>query len=367
MKILHIINGLAMGGAENLLVGLAGTQVMSGNEVTVAPLVCPEYTIIREKLESLGVSVKPFKASGSVYSPSFIPKIVNLSKQFDVIHVHLFPSLYWAGLANLFNGFSVPFVFTEHSTNNRRRNNRILHWTDFLVYKYCYNRIIACADKVLDSFKSFFPSVRHCCTINNGVNIASFTDALPYTKKTLLGINETDFVIIMVARFMSMKRQDTVVEALSKLPDTVHVAFVGGNENDDGLIRIKKIANDLNLSERVHFLYTRNDVPKLLKTADVILMASDYEGLSLSSIEGMAAGKPFIASDVDGLREVVGGAGVLYKNKDSNELARLIFKLYKEKDYYEEIRNQCLERAKQYDINRMLSLYYQVYSEVVKV
>lgn len=355
-----------MGGAENLLVGLTRMQVMSGNEVTVAPLVCPQSTIIRERLRLMGVRIEPFRTSGTVYSPVFIPMIIKKARQFDVVHVHLFPSLYWAGLAKLFSICSVPFVFTEHSTNNKRRNNRFLHWSDHLIYKYCYNRIIACADKVLDAFKKSFPTVLHCCTVNNGVNVAFFADALPYTKKSLLGINENDFVITMVARFMSMKRQDTVVEALSKLPLTVHVVFVGGEEHHDGLIRVKNLVRELNLTGRVHFLYTRNDVPQILKTADVILMASDYEGLSLSSIEGMAAGKPFIASDVDGLREVVGGAGLLYKNKDADELAELILKLYNDKEYYEKIRDQCLKRAKEYDLSIMVSMYDKVYGEVVK-
>lgn len=366
MRILHIINSLSMGGAENLLAELAGVQVSSGNEVTVAPLIYQDSTIVGMKLQAMDVKVEPFRTSGTVYSPVFIPMIIKKAKQFDVVHVHLFPSLYWAGFAKLFSRCSVPFVFTEHSTNNKRRDNIFLHWSDLLVYKYCYKRIIACADKALDAFKNSFPTVDHCCTINNGVSVFTFIDALPYTKKALLGLTENEFVITMVARFMSMKRQDTVVEALSKLPATVHVVFVGGEERHDGLIRVKNLVRELNLTERVHFLYTRNDVPQILKTSDVILMASDYEGLSLSSIEGMAAGKPFIASDVDGLREVVGGAGLLYKNRDADQLSGLILKLYQDREFYDQIRNQCFERAKEYDLNRMVSLYDKVYSEVVK-
>ena len=43
--------------------------------------------------------------------------------------------------------------------------------------------------------------------------------------------------------------------------------------------------------------------PQVLKSADVVVMSSHWEGLSLSNIEGMSSGRPFVASDVDGLRE----------------------------------------------------------------
>lgn len=364
MKILHIINGLAMGGAENLLVGLAGGQVKCGNDVTVTPLVCPGNTIIGARLKSSGVKVEPLRVSGSVYNPLLVLKIFNKIKKFDIVHVHLFPSLYWAGIANLLNFRKIPIVYTEHSTNNRRRGNKVLFWADRIIYKYCYKKIIACADKVLKSFNQSYPDVHHCCVINNGVDVRRFSNAAPYAKESLLGVSENDFVVTMVARFMSMKRQDTIVEALAKLPKQIHVAFVGGEEHDEGLIRVRELAVRLNVIDRVHFLYIRQDVPEILKTSDVVLMASDYEGLSLSSIEGMAAGKPFIASDVDGLREVVGGAGLLYANNDAEELAESIYRLYRDKSLYNKIRSQCYQRAKEYDIENMVYSYMQVYNDI---
>lgn len=92
-------------------------------------------------------------------------------------------------------------------------------------------------------------------------------------------------------------------------------------------------------------------------------MASDYEGLSLSSIEGMAAGKPFVASDVNGLREVVGGAGLLFENKNAVALAEAINKLYIDSTLYEDVRAKCEQRAREYDVNRMVEGYMKVYQD----
>lgn len=365
MRILHIIDSLSMGGAENVLVGLSLGQKENGHEVTIMPLVCQAQTIIRKRIEDNGIAVKPFFVKGSVYNPSLIFKISRVIKSFDIVHVHLFPAMYWVAIAKLISFSKVPLVYTEHSTNNRRRSNAFLVFIDRIIYKFGYKKIVACSDRVMDTFRVVFPGINKISRINNGINTELFHDAVPYTKKELLGVDDTVFLVTMVSRFMNMKRQDTIVEALSKLPNDVHVAFVGGKENDEGLLRVQRMAKDMNVYERTHFLFIRKDVPRILKTSDVIVLASDYEGLSLSSIEGMASGKPFVASDVDGLREVVGGAGVLFENKDSSDLARSIMNLKTQPDFYKTIATQCRARSIQYDVNTMIEQYQRVYDSIL--
>ena len=366
MKILHIINGLTMGGAENLLVGLAGEQIVRGHDVFVAPLVCPDYTPVREKMESKGVHIIPFSSKGSVYNPYFIIKIARAIRGYDVVHVHLFPALYWAGFAKLLSFTAPPLVYTEHSTNNKRRNNIVLHAVDKFVYQYAYDKIVACSYKALETYTEAYPNVKHVCAINNGVDTNICKEAEPYSKRDLLGIDENSFVVTMVARFMIMKHQDTIVEAISKLPNHFHVVFVGGQENETGLVKVKKMAEVMKITDRVHFLYIRKDVPRILKTSDVIVMASDYEGLSLSSIEGMAAGKPFVATNVNGLREVVEGAGILFENRDANSLAKILCRLDSDKSYYSSIANECAKRALEYDISKTVNNYLSVYQEFIE-
>lgn len=366
MKILHVIDELLMGGAENLLIGLASEQVARGHDVTVAPLVCGEMTPVRVKMIEKGVSVKPLAERGTDRDPVFVFKILSLLSGYDIVHVHLFPALYWSGFAKMFSLSKTPMVYTEHSTNNKRRGNYLLHTTDRLIYQYGYKKIIACSEKALETFRKAYPTVSNTCYINNGVDTSVFRDVKPYSKQELLGIDNDCFVVTMVARFMTMKRQDTIVEAITKLPETIHAVFVGGEITDEGLKRVKAMTEKMNVADRIHFLYLRKDVPRILKTSDVVIMASDYEGLSLSSIEGMAAGKPFVATDVDGLREVVGGAGVLFENKNSEMLARIINNLSTDKHYYQEIAKKCSQRAEQYDIKGMVDSYMDVYNDVIK-
>ena len=185
------------------------------------------------------------------------------------------------------------------------------------------------------------------------------------SKQELANIREESFVTTMVARFDYPKRQDTLVEAIALLPNQFHAIFVGGTKDDAGLQRVQQLAYNLGVNDRVHFLYLRSDVPRILKSSDVVLMSSEYEGLSLSSIEGMACGHPFIATNVNGLREVVSGAGELFECGNPQELAQLLSRLHSDIDFYNEVTKRCLLRATGYDIRAVADKYQLEYDKFV--
>lgn len=365
MKILHIIGSLEMGGAENLLIPLTLEQNSQGNDVSVLLLKKAFSPIVTQKIQNNGINVSWLIEKGSLYNPLLILKLRPYLKDYDLVHVHLFPSLYWVGFAKWLTSHSAPLVYTEHSTKNKRRENAILNKVDRIVYQYAYKHIIACSEKARETYKEAYPNIEHITTVNNGVDIKHNREAQPYSKQELLGISEDSFVVTMVARFMSMKRQDTIVEAIYKLPAKFHACLVGGDPTDEGLIKVQRLAEKLGVSDRVHFLYVRSDVPRILKTSDAVMMSSEYEGLSLSSIEGMAAGKPFVATDVNGLKEVVTGAGELFELYNSDQLATILSKLESDKDYYNLVAKRCSLRASEFDIKIMADNYMIVYNKVL--
>lgn len=365
MKILHIIGSLEMGGAENLLIPLTAEQRRQGNDVSVLLLRKASNPTVTEKIQSNRINVSWLIENGSLYNPLLIFKLRPYLKENDIVHIHLFPSLYWVGFAKWLTRNSAPLVYTEHSTKNRRRENPIFNRLDRIVYQYAYKHIIACSEKARETYLDAYPNIDHITTVNNGVDTKQNREAQPYSKQELLGISEDSFVVTMVARFMFMKRQDTIVEAISKLPAKFHACLVGSEPDDEGLLKVKKLAKELGVSDRVHFLCIRSDVPRILKTSDVVMMSSEYEGLSLSSIEGMAAGKPFIATDVNGLREVVSGAGELFELYNSDQLASILSKLESDKEYYSMVAKRCSQRAAEFDIKVMADKYLDIYYNVL--
>ena len=120
------------------------------------------------------------------------------------------------------------------------------------------------------------------------------------------------------------------------------------------------------MQERIFFLGVRTDVPSLLKTADISVVSSHWEGFGLVAVEGMAVGKPLIASDVAGLSNVVKGAGILFEKGNDKELAKIIQELLADDKYYKKVAEAGFERAKQYDINSMVEKQIQLYNELLK-
>ena len=163
----------------------------------------------------------------------------------------------------------------------------------------------------------------------------------------------------MVAGFREAKDQDTLIKAMSLLPkDRYELWLVGDGERRKS---VECLVLSVGLTDNVRFFGLRTDVPRILKAADVVVMSSHWEGLSLSNIEGMAAGKPFVASDVDGLREVTQGYGILFPHEDAKALADIIKRLDEDKGYYDEVADRCYQRAKEYDLSSTIAHYNEVY------
>ena len=360
MKILHVINKLSTGGAQALVADLSIAQVKSGDQVEILELMPSPNDILRKKVEENNVVLHTLYPIGNVYNPLLIFSIIPFLKKFDIIHVHLFPAQYWVAIAKAISFSKANVVTTEHSTNNKRRKSYFWGLLDRFVYRR-YDKIIACSDRVQEIFSKQYPTL-NTCSVPNGVDTKKYLDAMPYSKSEF-GMNDDAFMVTMVARFDYPKRQDTVIEALSKLPPKFHAVFAGGTPEKPNAIKCNELAASLGVSDRVHFLYIRSDVPRILKTSDAIVMSSEYEGLSLSSIEGMAGGKPFVAANVNGLKEVVAGAGLLFESGNSDELARILMKLAEDKVFYDAIAKKCLERAQNYDISEAAKKYNQIYKE----
>ena len=354
---------MGMGGAQSLLVELAPVQKEMGNDVLVLELQSTQDRNLVMKLNEAGVSVVSLSENRSVRNPLNIFTLIPFIKKYDVVHVHLFPANYWGALAKILSFCNTPIITTEHSTNNKRRNIAIFKYIDAFIYNR-YQKVVACSDKAMETFKARYPKTR-CISIPNGVNISKYIKAEPYTKQELAKIPEDSFVTTMVARFDYPKRQDTLVEAIALLPKQFHAILVGGTPDDSGLQKIQHLAREFGVNDRVHFLYLRSDVPRILKSSDVVLMSSEYEGLSLSSIEGMASGHPFIATNVNGLREVVKGAGELFECGDVNKLASLLAGLSSDREYYDRIVRSCMDRALNYDIHTVAAKYQHEYEILI--
>lgn len=363
MKILHIINNLATGGAEKLLMETLPLYKQKGVQADLLLLNgtdCPFLNKLKGQdcceIFSLG--------KRSVYHPIHILKIIPYLKKYNLVHVHLFPALYWVAFANWFSFSKTKLVFTEHSTGNRRMNKLMFSLFDRFIYRH-YHQVVCITNEVKNILMQHTSlSSDRFIIIENGINLEEIYNATPLTRDIIdPDLKESDIIIIQVAGFKEPKDQDTLIRAIALLPADIKLILVG-----EGTLRKKceDFIKELQLEDRVLLLGVRNDVARLLKTSDLIVLSSKYEGLSLSSLEGLASGKPFIASNVPGLKEIAGGAGILFPVGDYKQLAKELLKLLKNNLYYAEVAKACQERAENYDIRKMVDQHIALYESIVK-
>lgn len=356
MRILHVITSLRTGGAEKLMVDLLPRLKAKDLDVDLL-LFDGTDTPFRREVEAAGIKVFDLGIGGSVYSPLRLIRLLPFMRKYDVVHTHNTAPQMFAALCRIFS--RTKLVTTEHGGSNRRRSIRSFKLIDKWMYNR-YDRVICIAAKTEKNLCEYLGKCKtKILTINNGVDIAKYSGATPSDELERLVPESRK--LIMVAGFRWEKDQDTLIRALSLLPDKFHLFLVG-----DGVRRpeLEALTKELALDDRVHFLGLRTDVAELLHAADYVVMSSHFEGLSLSSVEGMAVGRPMLASDVDGLREVVGGAGILFPHSDSKALAARILDLDTNVEKYRTIASTCGHRAAQFDISAMAEKYSQLYSSL---
>lgn len=364
MKILQVITSLETGGAETLVVNLVPKFRALGHEVDVC-VFNGKRTPLMERLEKENYGIKIWRLGNGYYNPLYILKLMRIMKQYDIVHTHNSSPQLFVAMAEVL--CSVGLCSTEHNTSNRKRSWKWYAPIESWMYGR-YNHIICISQIAEEKLREYMggdwlreetEKFQRISTVNNGVDVNQIYNAPLLSKGEQK--QEGDFVTTMVAGFREAKDQDTLVRSLTLLPKNFKLWLVGIGARME---EVKTLAAELGVEDRVKFWGMRTDVPCILKSSDVVCMSSHWEGLSLSNVEGMSAGRPFIASDVDGLREVTKDYGLLFPNLDHQALATLIQQLHDDSAFYEKIAKRCYERAQAFDVSKMVEGYHHVYEAI---
>jgi len=202
-------------------------------------------------------------------------------------------------------------------------------------------------------------------TIPSGIDLARFTPdpAARRATRAGLGLGDVDFTVGWVGRFVGVKGPDVFIEAAGRIAAELPAArFVMAG---DGPLRggVEARATGLGIADRCRFLGRRDDVPAVLNACDVVVLSSRNEGLGLSVVEAMACGVPVVATDVGGVRDVLRGGrcGVLAPPGD---IAGAVAALAKDADERRRLADAGLERANDFDVDRMADAFAELYEEL---
>ena len=369
MKTLHFISSLKHGGAEKLVVDLLPLFQAQGVEVCLISMT--DELNMAPLLEKQGISVCTLKHQGNIYkihrSWQSIKKLKALLKKEnpDILHSHLY-------LPDLLACFATPsrcrLVTTLHSTDpwwNEKRRLRSFLKTGLnrFLGQARKVRFIAVSDEVNRAArKALQIPEKRIRTICNGINLQNFQ----LKNKFAAG---NSLMIIQVGRFYAEKGHLISLKALQiikRFHPEARLVLVG-----DGPLRsfIKDEVKRLGLTESVDFLGVRDDVPLLLRQADVYWMPSEFEGLGIAALEAMACGLPVVATAVGGLREVVsdGETGHLIPKGSFEQLAEKTLQILADSSLAEQMGLAGRQRVEQFfSIEKTANGYIDAYNDLIR-
>ena len=353
MRVLQVIDSLALGGAEVLLSNLAPALVRNGVDCEIA-ILTETAAPLKSTLQQAGITVHSTGVP-KLYSPSQVGALRAFFRGYDLIHIHLFPAQLWAIFAA--RGLSIPLVTTEHNTWNARRRWWLRPF-DAWMYPH-YHRIACNSEATADELIRWCPNTKdQIAIIPNGIPLAQFEDAQPASLPEFPGGPR----IVFVGRFEPQKDHACILRALALVPNT-QLLFVG-----DGPLRtqLQEQARDLGIAERVIFLGARNDVANVLKASDIYVHSTTSDGFGIAACEAMATGLPVLASDVPGLAQVVGPAGILFPVGDHVTLARELNSLLSSPQRLQQMSTASRAQARLFGIENTAEQYIQMYEAVLR-
>jgi glycosyltransferase involved in cell wall biosynthesis len=194
--------------------------------------------------------------------------------------------------------------------------------TEYIAGKWC-DRIITVshADKRL-AVKYHIANQSKICVIHNGIaDIEQSLQANP--------VNEIP-ILIMVARVAPPKNFTCLLDALAQIDEKYILRVVGDGPQ---LSHVQEYARKLGIEKNIDFMGSRDDVPVILASSDIFILASDWEGFPISIIEAMRAGLPIVASNVGGISEAVieDNNGYLVPRDNAEALSHAIRRLLADK------------------------------------
>jgi len=232
-------------------------------------------------------------------------------------------------------------------------------------------RVTVPADAIREFLEDRHPGLRgKIDVISNGVDSPdpNQLEQLGARVRQEAGIPTSAQVIGSIGRIVPVKGFEDLIRAVSRLRSAhpgVHLVLVGDGPERG---RLEELAEELELSQSVHFLGHRNDVAACLGAMDIYVNSSHSEGMSQSILEAMAAGLPLVVTDVGDNAELVGGSdacGLVVPSHSPDELARALSLLIAPGHRRNMYQEQSLRRHEQrYSINTMTSRYEDLYTNL---
>lgn len=357
-KVLLYTDTPLFGGAENHIYQLVKYLDKTKYEVV---LLCSKYKSLDDwakKIEQTGIKVVRIPTIHKHDPQQFfrLKKILS-QENADILHLHLWNpgSCRFAYLAA---SKKQKIVATEHDPFllqgiKQALKKNFLQRTDHLIAVSNANR-----EMIIKNY----PEVESKITvIHNGIEIEEFTDAANKISK-----DPTSFIIIAVATLHERKGLKYLIEAtkiVSRNHENIQTLIVGtGPEKEE----LQQLIKTLDLESKVKLLGYQDNVARLMAASNLLVLPSIKEAFGLVLLEAMAAKIPVIATNVDGIPEIIEDnvSGLLFEKANSKNLADKIEMIIKDQELAKKLVESASEKVKEFTAKNMAQKTELIYDSL---
>ena len=310
-------------------------------------------------------------------TPGKIQEIV-LREKYDIIHVHTpvaaFVTRY--ALKGLRDRLNCKIIYTAHGFHffkggNFAKNTAFIkleklagNWTDYLVTINHEDKVAALDYELVALNRThYMPGI--------GVDLKYYNrdtvpDAAVASVRQELGLGTETPLLLSVAEFTARKHHVDAIAAFAQLARRdVHLALAGTGPL---MAKMKELATKLGVIDRIHFLGNRSDIPVLMKAACANILVSAQEGLPRCVLESLALEVPTIGTKIRGTQDLLeGGCGLLVDVGDVAGLADAMTWVLDRPQAATKMAKLGYERISTYDLEVVIQLHEQLYSEALGV
>ncbi len=330
-KILLLIDEAKMGGGQQHLLWLAQKLDKSEFEVEVA---CEPEGYLVDELKKINVKVHPIKISNrpNVFALIKTYRLLNKVSP-DILHTHGGTAGFYGRLASIFN-FNGAVIHTYHGIHylsfERHFPKIIYRAIDKFLLRFTDCTICVAQNDFDMGINAGVVRKEKAIMIHNGIDVEKFS---AYNENSNSGIKlkaeKNSMIIGSIGRLHVQKGYEYLIEASkSVLKSYPNVKFV---LIGDGELRrnLESLAIKVGVKNSFSFLGNQPNVSKLLAQIDIFVLPSLWEGLPLVLLEAMAAKKPIVATNVNGITEIIESEkeGILVAPKDPVSLSKAIIRL----------------------------------------
>ena len=360
LKILHVASGLgSWGGAEKHIIDVSCALQRRGHRVTIG---CRPGSEVERRAQAIGLSTIRLEMRKQHDWKQFPHFVRALRGRYDVIHIHdendyIVPSV----AARLMR---VPVVVMTRHKPTHFRNALVA----YVCSKIFYDKIIAVSNFARGLMLADRVSPDRIVVVKNGMDVELFRQSASSNLREELGIPASAFVVAVAGRLIRGKGFDILIRAVAaarRRGMDAHCLIAGKGDKQEEL---ETLSRELDVQSAVHLLGFRSDIASVFGAADAVSVPSSTlpETFCYAALEGLASGRPVIASRLGALPELVTeDAGFLTSPSDPESIAGVMAELAQDADKRAAMGKEALRRSQEFTLDACAGGLETVYTTLM--